>query len=119
MFPTVAQYHYLLGVALMQAGDMLAAVDPLREAERLEPDRAAHARRARARAQQPEDVGEAKPAAPARASNCEPDNVEAMAALAEAEEGLDELGRRQRTQRVRSRRRPGIRPRTSWLGWCG
>src|SRR4029079_6993914 len=40
MCPSVAQYPYLLGVALMQAGDTLAAVDPLQAAERLEPDRA-------------------------------------------------------------------------------
>ena len=26
--PNVAQYHYMLGVALMQAGDMSAAVEP-------------------------------------------------------------------------------------------
>jgi len=28
MCPTVAQYPYLLGVALLQAGDMLGAVEP-------------------------------------------------------------------------------------------
>ena len=38
--PTVAQHHYLLGVALMRAGDMPAAVEALRAADRLEPDRA-------------------------------------------------------------------------------
>ena len=38
MCPSVGQYHYLLGVALVQAGDVAAAVVPLREAERLEPN---------------------------------------------------------------------------------
>src|SRR4029453_9819989 len=37
--PTVPQHRYLLGVALRKAGDMPAAVDALREAERLEPNR--------------------------------------------------------------------------------
>src|SRR5204863_6432360 len=40
MSPAVAQYHYLFGVALMQIGDMTLAVDSLKAAERLEPDRA-------------------------------------------------------------------------------
>ena len=39
MCPTVAQYPYLLGVAYMQAGDMPAAAEVLREAEQLEPNR--------------------------------------------------------------------------------
>ena len=36
--PSVGQYHYLLGMALVQAGDVAAAVEPLKEAERLEPN---------------------------------------------------------------------------------
>ena len=36
--PSVGQYHYLLGMALMQAGDAAAAAFPLKEAGRLEPD---------------------------------------------------------------------------------
>src|SRR5687768_2650951 len=34
--PTVAQHHYLFGVALMQAGDMPGAVDALEKARRLD-----------------------------------------------------------------------------------
>jgi tetratricopeptide (TPR) repeat protein len=90
MCPSVAQYHYLLGVALMQAGDVPAAVEPLREADRLEPDRvltlvalglALNARKLHA---------EARPFAQ-RALELEPDNAEAAAVLAEAEHGLGEL----------------------------
>ena len=40
MCPSVAQYHYLLGVGLMAIGDMPAAVAALSEADRLEPERA-------------------------------------------------------------------------------
>src|SRR5439155_18931186 len=36
--PTVSQYHYLLGVALMQMGEMSLAVDSLKTANQLEPD---------------------------------------------------------------------------------
>ena len=39
IYPSVVQYHYLLGVALMQVGDMPAAVNSLQQAERLEPNR--------------------------------------------------------------------------------
>ena len=39
MCPTAAQYQYMLGVALMQVGDIQSSVAPLREADRLEPDR--------------------------------------------------------------------------------
>jgi tetratricopeptide (TPR) repeat protein len=87
MCPTVAQYHYLLGVALMQAGDMEAAELSLREAEKIEPDRALTlvalglALNSRKRYQ------EARPFLE-RGVEREPDNVEAMAALAESEEGL-------------------------------
>src|SRR4029453_12287227 len=38
--PTVAQHHYLLGVALMQAGGMPEAREFLGAADRPEPDRA-------------------------------------------------------------------------------
>jgi tetratricopeptide (TPR) repeat protein len=90
MCPTVAQYQYLLGVALMQAGDVPAAVEPLQQADRLEPNRvltlvalglALNARKLYA---------EAKPYAQ-HALELEPDNPEAAAALAEAEHGLGEL----------------------------
>jgi tetratricopeptide (TPR) repeat protein len=90
MCPEVASYHYLRGVALLQAGDSPAATESLQEAARLEPDRpltlvalglALNTRK------QYVEAG----AALARALELEPDNVEALAALAEAEEGKGEL----------------------------
>jgi tetratricopeptide (TPR) repeat protein len=90
MCPTVGQYHYLLGMALIEAGDAAAAVEPLREAVRLEPDEppalvalgtALNERRLFSEAKAPLQ----------RALSLAPDNVEAMAALAEAEQGLGEL----------------------------
>jgi tetratricopeptide (TPR) repeat protein len=91
MCPAVGHYHYLQGIALMQAGDVVAAVEPLKEAERLEPnqplalialgtvldDRGLHA--------------EARSYL-LRSLDLEPGNVDALATLAEAEEGLGELG---------------------------
>ncbi len=88
--PSVAQYHYLLGVALMQAGDMAAAIDALQAAERLEPQRPltlialglAHNNR--------KLYAEAKPYV-LRGMALDPESPEAFAALAEAEAGLGEL----------------------------
>jgi tetratricopeptide (TPR) repeat protein len=90
MCPTVAQYPYLLGVALMQAGDTLAAVDPLQAAERLEPDRALTLVALGLALNGRKRYAEAKPAL-LYALQLEPENVEATAALAEAEDGLGEL----------------------------
>ena len=87
MCPAVAPHHYLLGVALMQAGDMTSAVEALQQADRLEPDRpltlialglALNNRKMYSEAAVPLT----------RALEIEPENVEALAALAEAEEGL-------------------------------
>jgi tetratricopeptide (TPR) repeat protein len=86
MCPTVAQYSYLLGVALMQAGDMQAAVEPLRQAERLEPNRALTLVALGLALNGRKLYGEAKPYL-LRALDLEPDNVEAVAALAESEDG--------------------------------
>jgi len=88
--PTVARYHYLQGVALMGAGDAAAAAVSLQEAARLEPDQAATLivlGRALTRRQL---YSEAKPHL-LRGLSLAPDSVEAVAALAEAEEGLGEL----------------------------
>jgi tetratricopeptide (TPR) repeat protein len=90
MCPTVAQYPYLLGVALMQAGDMLAAVEPLRQAERLEPGRVLTLVALGLALNGRKLYGEAKPHL-MRGLELEPDNVEAVAALAEAEDGLGEV----------------------------
>lgn len=89
LYPTVAQHHYLLGVALMQAGDMLGAIDALREAERLDPTPLTLVALGIALNDR-KMFGEAKPVL-LRALEREPDHVEALSALAEAEEGLDEV----------------------------
>lgn len=89
MCPSVAQYPYLLGVALMQAGDMLAAVEPLRKAEQLEPNRVLTLVALGLALNGRKLYAEAKPYL-LRGLELEPDNVEAVAALAEAEDGLGE-----------------------------
>lgn len=88
--PTVAQYHYLLGVALMQAGDMEAAAESLRQAERLEPEKALTLVALGIALNNRKLYGEARPFL-ARALERDPDSPDAAAALAEAEEGLGEL----------------------------
>jgi tetratricopeptide (TPR) repeat protein len=90
MCPTVAQYHYMLGVALMQAGDVQASAAPLREADRLEPNRPFTLIALGLVLNSQKLYGEAKPYLE-RSLDLEPDNVEAVAALAESEEGLGEL----------------------------
>ncbi len=90
MCPTVAQYHYMLGVALMQAGDVQASTAPLREADRLEPDRPFTLIALGLVLNSQKMYGEAKPYL-VRSLDLEPDNVEGVAALAESEEGLGEL----------------------------
>jgi tetratricopeptide (TPR) repeat protein len=88
--PSVGQYHFLLGTALMQAGDVAAAVEPLKEAERLEADEpeilTALGTALNDRALYPDARSRLL-----RALSLAPDNVEAIAALAEAEVGLGEL----------------------------
>jgi tetratricopeptide (TPR) repeat protein len=98
--PDVAQYQYLLGVGLMQLGDVPAASEALRAADRLEPDRpltlaalglALNARKL---------YSEARPLLE-RSLELDPDAVEAMAALAEAEVGTSDLARAEaQAQRV-------------------
>jgi tetratricopeptide (TPR) repeat protein len=90
MYPTVAQYPYLLGVALLQAGDMVGAVEPLQQAQRLEPNRVLTLVALGFALNGRKMYAEAKPGL-LRALELEPENVEAVAALAEAEDGLGEL----------------------------
>jgi tetratricopeptide (TPR) repeat protein len=90
MCPSVGQYHYLLGTALVQAGDVAAAVVPLKEAERLEPNEPPILVALGTALTERKLYPEAKPPL-LHALSLAPDNVEAMAALAEAEEGLGEL----------------------------
>ena len=88
--PTVAQHHYLLGVALIRAGDMPAAVESLRIADRLEPDRAVTLVGLGIALNNRQQYADAKPYL-VRSLALEPENVEILAALAEAEQGLGEL----------------------------
>jgi tetratricopeptide (TPR) repeat protein len=90
MCPTVAQYQYMLGIALMQAGDIQSSVAPLREADRLEPDRPFTLIALGLVLNSLRMYGDAKPYL-VRALDLEPDNVDGVAALAESEQGLGEL----------------------------
>jgi tetratricopeptide (TPR) repeat protein len=88
--PTVAPHHYLLGVALMRAGDMSAAVEALRDAERLDPNRALTLLALGIALNAGQRFADAKPFL-ARSVALEPEDVNAVAALAEAEQGVGEL----------------------------
>jgi tetratricopeptide (TPR) repeat protein len=89
MCPSVAQYHYLLGVALMQAGDMVAAVESLEQANRLQPDRLLTLIALGLSLNNRKIYADAK-AFLARSLELEPESLEALAALSEAEDGLGE-----------------------------
>ena len=90
MCSSVAQYHYLLGVGLMAIGDMPGAVDALVDADRLEPDRALTLLALGLALNNRKQYAEAK-AALIRSGDLQPESVEAVAALAEAEVGLGEF----------------------------
>jgi tetratricopeptide (TPR) repeat protein len=90
MCPTVAAYHYRLGVALLQAGDVTGAVVSLERAQTIEPDRPLTLVALGLALVSAKRHAEAKPLL-LRSLDLEPDGVEALAALAEAEEGLGEL----------------------------
>ncbi|MET0551391.1 MAG: tetratricopeptide repeat protein [Vicinamibacteria bacterium] len=91
MCPTVPAYHYRLGIALLQAGDVTGAVESLQRAQAIEPDRPLTLAALGLALVSAKRHDEAKPLL-ARSLDLEPDGVEALAALAEAEEGLGELG---------------------------
>ena len=88
--PSVGQYQFLLGLSLMQAGDVAAAVEPLTEAERLEADEPQILTALGTALNERMLFPEAQPRL-LRALSLAPDNAEAMAALAEAEAGQGEL----------------------------
>jgi tetratricopeptide (TPR) repeat protein len=87
VYPTVAQYHYLLGVGLMAVGDMPSAVDSLNEADRLEPDRALTQLALGLALNNRKMFAEAKKAL-SHSLELQADSPDAIAALAEAEIGL-------------------------------
>jgi tetratricopeptide (TPR) repeat protein len=90
MHPTVAQYHYLLGVGLIGMGDMPSATESLLEAQRLEPDRPLTLAALGLVHNNRKLFAEAKTVL-SRALELQPDSIEAAAALAEAEAGLGDL----------------------------
>jgi tetratricopeptide (TPR) repeat protein len=87
--PTVARYHHLLGTALVQAGDTAAALEPLKEAARLESGQASVLIALGAALNDRKLYPEAKPLL-LRALSLTPDGGEVLAELAVAEEGLGE-----------------------------
>lgn len=92
MCPTVSQYPYLLGVALMEAGDMPAAVESLQRADRLEPERALTLLALGLALNSRKQYDEARRAL-IHALDLEPENIDGLAALAEAEAGVGDLAR--------------------------
>ena len=88
--PSVSQYHYLLGVALMEAGDMAAAIESLQQADRLEPERALTLLALGLASNSRKHYDEAKGAL-RHALDLDPENLDGLAALAEAEAGAGDL----------------------------
>jgi tetratricopeptide (TPR) repeat protein len=87
MCPDVSEYHYLLGVAFMQAGDMILSVESLDRAEQLEPNRPLTLI-AKGLALNNRSMFDEAVAALSRALELDPESLEGTAALAEAEQGL-------------------------------
>lgn len=87
MCPEVAQYHYLLGVALMTAGDMVRATESLQAADALEPGRPLTLAALGLALNSRKQFSEAR-AALTRSLELNPDSAPTIAALAEAEASL-------------------------------
>lgn len=98
MHPTVAEYPYLLGVARMQVGDMARAVEVLEAAVELAPGRALPRVALGLGLNNLKRYEEARQAL-AEGLRLEPGSLEAIAALAEAEEGLGQLEEAERHAR--------------------
>jgi tetratricopeptide (TPR) repeat protein len=90
MVPSVMENQYLLGVALMQAGDMPSGAMALEEARKLEPNRALTLIALGLAYNGQKLYAEARPHLE-RALEIDGTDVEALAAMAESEEGLGEL----------------------------
>jgi tetratricopeptide (TPR) repeat protein len=87
LYPAVAQYHYLLGVGLMTAGDMPTAATWLTKADALDADRPLTLTALGLAYNNQKLFADAK-ARLTRSLELDPENVETLAALAEAEAGL-------------------------------
>jgi tetratricopeptide (TPR) repeat protein len=90
MYPSVAQYQYLLGVSLMAIGDIPSAVDALQAANRIEPDRALTLLALGLSLNNQKMFAEARTAL-TRSLELQSDSTEGVAALAEAEAGVGEF----------------------------
>jgi tetratricopeptide (TPR) repeat protein len=90
MCPDAAQYHYLLGVALMGAGDAVRATDALEAADRLEPGRPLTLAALGLALNNRKQFAEAR-AALTRSLELDADRAESLAALAEADASLGDL----------------------------
>jgi protein O-GlcNAc transferase len=90
MCPTVARYHYLLGAARLRQGDAEGAIGSLRSAEQKEPRRASTLIALGRALVESKLYAEAKPYL-LRSLELEPENAEAAAVLASAEEGQGNL----------------------------
>ena len=115
--PTVAQYHYLLGVGLMQAGDFAAAVESLEQANRLEPNRGLTLIALGLGYNSRKMYAEARSYLQ-RGIELEPESIDAIAALAESEEGLGELDAAEAHAR-QVLAKAGNHPTPTWFSdWC-
>lgn len=90
MHPEVAEYPYMLGVALLQIKEFAPSVDVLQQSLELEPQRALTMIALGITLISQKRFGEAKEYLD-RSLEIEPENAEALAVLAEAEEGLNEI----------------------------
>ena len=90
MHPTAPEYHYLLGVAQLQLGEMAGSIEALQLSLELEPKRPLTLIALGTTLNAQKRFEEARAAA-RRAVRLDPESAEALAALAEAEEGLGEL----------------------------
>ena len=90
MHPTAPEYHYLLGVARLQIGEMAGSVEALQLSLELEPGRPLALIALGTTLNAQKRFAEAREVA-RRAVRLDPESAEALADLAEAEEGLGEI----------------------------
>jgi tetratricopeptide (TPR) repeat protein len=90
MYPTVPEYHYLMGLVRLRVGDSAGAIEALQVARGLQPGRAVILVALGLAMNEQTRYSEATLVL-RDALNLEPDQVQALAALAEAEEGQAQL----------------------------
>ena len=95
MHPAEPRYAYLLGVGLMSSGDTLAALDVLRKANTLEPDRPLTLLALGLACNNQKLFSDARPLL-RRALDLNPQSVETLAALSEAEAGDGDIAAAER-----------------------